>query len=125
MGRHSKELAKALQGLDDALALQARAEGVIATWTQDERRPLFREFWERRQSFLDAGSWYVPKRPRFLKGLTCGARTQSGKPCRSTVLGPSGRCKYHGGASTGPQTPEGRKSALENLKLGRQKRGKS
>lgn len=125
MGRHSNELANALRGLNDALALQAKAERLISTWTQDEKRPLFREFWERRESFLNAGSYYVPKRPHFLKGLTCGARKQSGKLCRSTVLGASGRCKFHGGASTGPQSAEGQARALENLKLGRLKRGKS
>lgn len=37
----------------------------------------------------------------------CGARTRSGSPCRSPAM-PNGRCRMHGGKSTGP-SPEGRK----------------
>ena len=36
----------------------------------------------------------------------CGARSKrTGKPCRAAA--PNGRCKLHGGKSTGPRTPEG------------------
>lgn len=37
---------------------------------------------------------------------TCGARTRAGSPCRAFALS-NGRCKLHGGLSTGPRTPEG------------------
>jgi len=37
---------------------------------------------------------------------TCGARTRQGTPCRCLGL-KNGRCKLHGGLSTGPKTPEG------------------
>src|SRR5437763_12341920 len=37
----------------------------------------------------------------------CGARSRrTGKPCRGAAM-PNGRCKVHGGKSTGPRTPEG------------------
>jgi hypothetical protein len=37
----------------------------------------------------------------------CGARSKrTGKPCRGAAM-PNGRCKFHGGKSTGPRTPEG------------------
>src|SRR5215467_13712299 len=37
----------------------------------------------------------------------CGARSKrTGKPCRAAAM-PNGRCKVHGGKSTGPRTPEG------------------
>src|SRR3954453_9163769 len=36
----------------------------------------------------------------------CGARTRAGTPCRSPAMG-NGRCRLHGGLSTGPRTPEG------------------
>jgi hypothetical protein len=36
----------------------------------------------------------------------CGARTRACTPCRSPAM-PNGRCRMHGGASTGPRTPEG------------------
>jgi hypothetical protein len=38
----------------------------------------------------------------------CGARTRGGLPCRARGLGGGGRCKNHGGASTGPQSQEGK-----------------
>lgn len=38
----------------------------------------------------------------------CGARTRKGTPCRAKALPGKKRCKFHGGASTGPKTPEGR-----------------
>jgi hypothetical protein len=36
----------------------------------------------------------------------CGARTRAGAPCRAAAM-PAGRCRIHGGASTGPRTAEG------------------
>ena len=44
----------------------------------------------------------------------CGARTQDGWPCRSLAL-PNGRCKWHGGRSTGPRSPEGKQRSALNL----------
>ncbi|WP_297926384.1 HGGxSTG domain-containing protein [Metallibacterium sp.] len=44
----------------------------------------------------------------------CNARTKSGKPCRALKL-KGGRCKWHGGLSTGPRTPEGKVSCARNL----------
>ena len=38
----------------------------------------------------------------------CGARTRAGHPCRARGLGRGGRCRNHGGASTGPRTEAGR-----------------
>ena len=44
-------------------------------------------------------------------GLTCGAHSRnSGQPCKLppiSLTSGNGRCKYHGGMSTGPVTPEG------------------
>ena len=36
----------------------------------------------------------------------CGAQTRAGMPCRSPAM-PNGRCRMHGGASTGPRTAAG------------------
>ena len=37
----------------------------------------------------------------------CGARTKrTGRPCRGPAMR-NGRCRLHGGLSTGPRTPEG------------------
>src|SRR3954466_9860006 len=36
----------------------------------------------------------------------CGARRRDGEPCRGAAM-PNGRCRMHGGPSTGPRTVEG------------------
>lgn len=51
-----------------------------------------------------------PPWPDFepFEGLRCGAKgKRTGKPCPHTSIYSSGRCKWHGGLSTGPKTPEG------------------
>ena len=57
----------------------------------------------------------------------CGALTRKGSPCmmNGKALGNGGRCKYHGGKSTGPKTPEGRARSLANLRQNRQAQGKT
>ena len=40
-------------------------------------------------------------------GQRCGAKTRKGKPCETAVKHHGGRCRLHGGASTGPRTKEG------------------
>lgn len=47
----------------------------------------------------------------------CGAYARTtGAPCKAKAL-PSGRCKLHGGMSTGPKTPEGRQAIAAATKL--------
>jgi hypothetical protein len=36
----------------------------------------------------------------------CGAKRRDGEPCRGAAM-PNGRCRMHGGPSTGPRTVEG------------------
>ncbi len=48
----------------------------------------------------------------------CGARTKRGSSCLQAAM-PNGRCRMHGGSSTGPRTPEG----LERLRAARTKHG--
>jgi len=48
----------------------------------------------------------------------CGARTRQGELCRQPAM-PNGRCRLHGGKSTGPRTPEG----LERLRAARTTHG--
>ena len=55
--------------------------------------------------------------PEILISMTCGAKTRKGTPCKRTDLYHSGRCKFHGGLSTGPITKAGKKrSALNGFK---------
>lgn len=44
---------------------------------------------------------------------TCGARTRKGTPCRANAINGKERCRFHGGMSTGPRTPEGRARIAE------------
>ena len=59
---------------------------------------------------LMAGHWR-----RRLNGV-CDARAKStGAPCRATAIRPGGRCRLHGGLSSGPKTPEGKQRSAANL----------
>ena len=56
------------------------------------------------------------RKPRQIKrryeGVTlCGVMTRKGPPCRCL---PVEGCKYHGGASTGPRTEEGKARIAES-----------
>ncbi|WP_145930983.1 HGGxSTG domain-containing protein [Immundisolibacter cernigliae] len=55
-----------------------------------------------------------PRLPDELRSLTCGAKTRAGTPCKRIDLYESGRCRFHGGLSTGPLTPEGKQRAALN-----------
>jgi hypothetical protein len=59
----------------------------------------------RKLTLLQRGRLYDKRAPEFGK-TTCGARTRKGTPCRCLPLA-NGRCKLHGGLSTGPKTADG------------------
>jgi hypothetical protein len=75
-----------------------------------------RDAWEEEND----GCYCYPIRPPHfpfppeLYGLTCGAKTRAGTPCKRTDLYRNGRCKFHGGLSTGPTTAEGKQRAAQN-----------
>jgi hypothetical protein len=48
----------------------------------------------------------------------CGAKARTGCPCRSPAMA-NGRCRMHGGASTGPKTADG----FARLRAARTKHG--
>ena len=63
-------------------------------------------------------SYPPPARPEFPKecrGLTCGAKTRKGIPCRQKDIYLNGRCRLHGGLSTGPKTAAGKQRSAANL----------
>jgi len=45
--------------------------------------------------------------------VRCGAKTRKGTACRNMSEPGKRRCKFHGGLSTGPRTPEGRARIAE------------
>ncbi|WP_156880311.1 HGGxSTG domain-containing protein [Thermomonas fusca] len=52
--------------------------------------------------------------------VQCGAkRHRDGQPCQAKSEPGKRRCRFHGGRSTGPKTPEGRARALANLRQNR------
>lgn len=72
-------------------------------------------YWEALASVAEANrlARQVP-----IRGERCEAKTRKGPPCQCKAL-PSGRCKFHGGASTGPTSIEGKLRALQNFLRGR------
>jgi hypothetical protein len=54
----------------------------------------------------------------FSKAPRCGAKTRKGAACMAPAM-KNGRCRMHGGKSTGPRTTEGlKKSRKARLKHG-------
>jgi glucans biosynthesis protein len=49
----------------------------------------------------------------MLASTRCGAKTRSGKPCKSPAVAGKKRCRMHGGAP-GSGAPRGNKNALKH-----------
>lgn len=79
----------------------------------DETDP--RTLW---RDWCDHGGDFPPE----CRDMTCDARTRAGTPCKRRDLYRSGRCKLHGGLSTGPRTTKGKRRCARNGK--RASRGK-
>jgi hypothetical protein len=71
--------------------------------------------WERNARGLRPTPAALPILPDDLRGLRCGARNRRGTPCRMSEIYRNGRCKFHGGLSTGPKTGDGKARARSNL----------
>jgi hypothetical protein len=52
---------------------------------------------------------------------TCGAKNRRGEPCQCKLLLKGGRCKFHGGMSTGPKTAAGKARTLAALLTGKRR----
>ena len=89
---------------------------------KDLLRKAYRDYWQGYREHANSPCLYkntdYPPVPEALTGLTCGAKTRAGTPCKRIDLYWSGRCKFHGGLSTGPLTESGKAQARENGKLG-------
>ena len=59
-----------------------------------------------------------PELPDDLVGMTCGALTRAGTPCKQKAIYGNGRCKFHGGLATGPTTEAGKEQCRINGRKG-------
>jgi hypothetical protein len=70
------------------------------------------------EPWREGGYQYPPPKfppfPEECRGMTCGARTRAGTPCKRRDVYLSGRCRLHGGLSTGPKTVEGKARSARN-----------
>jgi len=57
--------------------------------------------------------------PLKAEGKRCGARRWNGQLCRSLLLLKGNKCKFHGGMSTGPKTPQGKAKSYAARDAGR------
>ena len=65
----------------------------------------------------------VPGRWETKPEWFCGAINRAGLPCRMLAIYDNGRCKWHGGCSTGPKTDAGKEqSRINGRKGGRPKK---
>jgi hypothetical protein len=55
----------------------------------------------------------------YQKAPRCGAKTRRGTACQCPGMRTNGRCRVHGGLSTGPKTREG----IERIRQSRTKHG--
>ena len=92
---------------------------------ESELRLLWRRFVKEHQRIADdwASRDYefpppiFPKFPERLIDLRCCAKTRAGTPCKLRAVYENGRCKLHGGLSTGPTSEAGKAISRENGKL--------
>ena len=56
-----------------------------------------------------------------LRDMICSAKTRAGTPCKRRDLYNSGRCKLHGGLSTGPRTKGGKTRSASNGNIPKKK----
>lgn len=84
---------------------------LLKTWWKYTRKE--GEVWVRAGYPL---GWRATRIPYECMDMTCGAMTRAGRPCRFRIsqLCFNGRCKYHGGASTGPKTAFGKAVSAAN-----------
>lgn len=57
---------------------------------------------------------HEPKTYAFQNAPRCGAKTRAGTPCQNPAMRGRTRCRFHGGASTGPS--ESGRETLRKLK---------
>ena len=73
------------------------------------------QLWEV-SGFASAARPPLRQPPDDLQGMKCEAMTRAGTPCKRTDIHANGRCKFHGGMSTGARTEEGKARQREGYR---------
>lgn len=83
---------------------------------RDARREAARLAWlgNRSGRYVEPICEPFPRMPAEFQKLVCGARTRFGTRCKRRDLYRSGRCRLHGGLSTGPRPLEGKARSASN-----------
>jgi len=115
-GRRMLEASGDMLALDFPLSLFTREERELMELTKHSFDVLAMVEWAAQQK--------APTTPKKLRPR-CGARCRDGHPCQAPAVWDSehdrprnGRCRMHGGLSTGPRTEEGKRRSREGAKLG-------
>ena len=89
--------------LSSTMLVKLSSEGRYTTRHGEQRstRP------QKPKTFVEGRGW------RYL----CGAKTRRGTACQRVSEARNGRCRLHGGFSTGPRTPEGRQRVAEAVSI--------
>jgi len=82
--------------------------------TQEQRKRFKAYNQARNEYFAKFFRGYPEPMPTDLIDLECGAKTRAGTPCKQKAIYINGRCKWHGGLSTGAKTKEGKKRSAMN-----------
>jgi hypothetical protein len=82
-------------------------------------RAFYKESQRRFKEWKESGFKYPPPAsllfPEICRGMKCEAKTRNGFPCKNDgTCYSNGRCKFHGGASTGPTTEAGKIKSANN-----------
>ncbi len=82
--------------------------------TNQSLRQQWVAYWKAAYAAWEAGCTNYPSLPDELHDLRCGAKTRAGTPCRMKILFGNGRCKLHGGLSSGPKSEAGKARSSQN-----------
>ena len=92
---------------------------------QPELRRRYRAYLRARREWESESRGLFPGHPQYRRpprcppecaDLRCGATTRRGTACQRKDIGAGGRCKLHGGMSTGPRTRKGKRRSALNAK---------
>jgi hypothetical protein len=111
-----------LTGLKHSPTDGSQASGPRPEFVDDYARASDFEFCQTKRAPAHARMTPRAAPPKAALRVPCGARRRrDGLPCEALSVHGKRRCKWHGGASTGPRSYEGRARSIANLRQHRDK----